>query len=190
MEPSDHELLRKLVRGHAASADAFWRRHAPRLRMYAVCVLRRAEGADDVVQGVFCRLLELKHSTIDQVRDVPAWLTSLTRRAAINHLRSTRREQRRIAAVGVRSGGHAAPLRAATRAVGLEQAFETLPRRLGEIVTLRHVVGLTFEQIAIATGVNRNTVASRHAAALRRLQSMMSADAPGLRRDESEVKYV
>jgi RNA polymerase sigma-70 factor (ECF subfamily) len=147
------------------------------LRRYAQAVLAGRADPDDVLQGVFCRVLQLTRSQVMQVADPAAWLAQVTRRQAINELRAQRRESARRDAAPRRVSHDTAHSSDAE----LQAALDALPRRLREIVVLRHVAGLSFDQIQAATGINRNTAASRYQAGVARLQSSLIPAAP--RRD-------
>src|SRR5262245_17323349 len=172
MDPDDRELLRRTNRGEAGAAAALWARHAPALRAFAASILGRRGAADEpeeIVQAAFCRVVELPASHIAGVRDAAPWLARLVRNGALNHLRAARREQRRRAAAA--QGPAPAPL--TDEALGA--AVASLPRRLREVVMLRHVCGLSFDQIALSLGVPRSTAASRLAAALDLLRAALES---------------
>jgi RNA polymerase sigma-70 factor (ECF subfamily) len=103
-----------------------------------------------------------------------AWLLVLTRRSALNHLRSSRRDAARRSARVV-DAGEVPPAPAGPRE-DLQRAMEGLPRRLREVVILRHIAGLTFDQVALALGANRNTTAARYREAIRRLREMLEVN--------------
>jgi RNA polymerase sigma-70 factor (ECF subfamily) len=168
MNEDDRKLLQATHRGHEASARLLWRLHAPRLIAHARAIVREPGAAEDVVQAVMCRILELPRARITAVTDVAAFLAASTRREALNHIRSGRREAAR------RRNAPAAPPRPGpVPAPDVSAALDTLPRRLREVVVLRHVGGLTFDQIALALEANRNTVAGRYRAALFALKSLL-----------------
>lgn len=137
------------------------------MRTYARTVLghRAATDAeDDAVQAAFCRVLDTPEGTLAAVLDVRAWLLTLTRNAALMHLRSVRRERgRRDRATVMRAS--LAPSHSA-----LQAAVDALPRRLREVMVLRHIAGLSFDQLAAALGVPRSTASSRYDRALRTLR--------------------
>jgi RNA polymerase sigma factor (sigma-70 family) len=166
MRDDDRQLLIATHRGHEASARLLWARHAPRLRAHAAAIVR--DGADDVVQCVMCRLLELSSGRIRAIEDVGAFLATAVRREALNHLRSIRRAGARATArpsTAHDGGGPQEDIRA---------AVDDLPRRLREVVVLKHIGDLTFDQIASALATNRNTIASRYRAALQQLREAMT----------------
>lgn len=178
MELSDHELLRRLRKGNSAAAEALWRRHAPRLTIYARAILHRSgESAEDAVQGVFCAIIATPRREARAIDDVAAWLTRLTRNAALNAIRAARRERARR---DVRAGGRAPHAVGATVAgdPALADAIDALPRRLREVIVLKDLGGLTFDQLALALGVPRTTAASRHHAARSALTRALDSNAP------------
>lgn len=185
MHEDDRQLLIRTRRGDQAAARSLWRRHAPRLVAYAATIVRGTgtrDDAEDTVQAVFCRVMTIDPREVGAVMDPGAWLAQLTRRTALNWIRGTRRERARVGRVadGMRSakgaaGEHGGPSEHA--ATG--QAVDSLPARLREVVVLRHVAGLTFDQIETATGVNRNTAAARYRVAVERLRVALSGDGAG-----------
>ena len=59
----------------------------------------------------------------------------------------------------------------------LAAAVATLPEAQREVVALRIDAGLSFEEIAAATGTNPNTAASRYRSALEKLRLALGAAA-------------
>lgn len=174
MAPDDRQLLRRTHAGHEPSARELWRRHAGWMLPFARGVLGRRHGAaaEDIVQTVFCRLLQLDRRTIRGVREVRPWLARLVRTQALNHLRSAGRAARRE--------GLAAPPAAREPQLhpDLAGAMDRLPRRYREVLHLRHVAGLTTDQVALALDIPRGTVASRHHAAILALRALLDTPPP------------
>lgn len=181
MSPDDRTLLRKTHAGHEPSARELWRRHAGWMLAFAHTIAGERQGVwpDDIVQCVFCRLLELDRRSLRAVREVRPFLAQCTRREALNQLRTARRTAQRQA--------HASPAHApdptdntTTDSAELALAMARLPRRLREVAHLRHIAGLTTDQTALALGLPRGTVASRSRAAVRTLRDILEPDpAPG-----------
>lgn len=130
------------------------------------------------MQNAMCRMMTLSQLRIARVRDARAWLATLVRREALMLLRTNRR---RIQRERQRESTSSETLGAIGTPVShddLTRAVDALPRRLREVVVLKHVAGLTFDQIAIATGLNRNTAAGIHRRAIQQLQTMIGAAEP------------
>lgn len=174
MEMDEHRLLIEAHRGGRDAAVRLYARMAPRLLAYARALLGHDAAAEDAVQQVFLRVLALPGREVEQVQDATAWLVRLTRNIALNDVRARRRAKvREGAAAGVLPGGD--------RASGEEGSQEELLQAVGrlseqarELVLLKHVAGLTFEQMALSLGENRNTVASRYRAAVGELRSILA----------------
>src|SRR5688572_28956571 len=97
------QLLIETHRGDEPSARALWKSQAPRLLQYARAIVVSVTEAEDVVQSVFCRVLQMARRDVERVNDPAAWLAQVARREAINQLRSRRREMaRRETAGGLR----------------------------------------------------------------------------------------
>lgn len=171
MPPDDRTLLRKTHAGHEPAARELWRRHAGWMLAFARTISgdRRGVSPDDIVQTVFCRLLELDRGTVRAVREVRPYLAQLTRREALNQLRSARRAAQREAAA---ERDHRE--RPAVDRAELALALSRLPRRLREVVHLRHIAGLSTDETALALGLPRGTVASRSHAAMRTLRNLLT----------------
>lgn len=166
MPPTDRQLLIRTHLGNGPAAEALWARFSPRLLAYARAIVRNPETASDMVQSVFLQMLSQPRSTIRSVDDVPSWMIRLTRNAALNHVRSERRSAARV-----RTLAHPAMEAGPDDESPLREVLDAIPRRDREIIVLKHVAGLTFDQIALALGINRNTAASRYRAAIDRLRN-------------------
>ena len=173
----DRTLLRQMRRGSQNAATQLWARHAPGLLLYARSMLPAGTvDADDAVQQAFCRVFELPMRRIREVREVRAWLASVVRSIALNAMRGEKRETaRRDDLIGGSSDNGSLESPPGDRT--LELAIQGLTSEHREAVVLRHLTGLTFDQMAIATGENRSTVASRYRAALALLKEQL-ADGP------------
>lgn len=171
---SDYDLLRLMHRGDQAAARELWSRLGGRLTALASAMLRNTGGASlgpDVVQGVLLRVLKLPTREISAVRDAAAWLTTLVRREAID-------ARRRLARTSGRESTGGAGIDAGRGPVGSEAdllaAMDGLDDHERELIQLKHVAGLTFDQIGLVLSENRDTLASRYRVALGRLRGMVA----------------
>lgn len=192
MSLTDAQLLVRTRRGDDAAARELWRRHAPGLTAYARTFRRGQLGADELVQAAFCRVLEVDAATLKRVEHAGAWLAAVLRREALMAMRGARRERaRRDVAVARDAPSSSVALRDSRGAASdpvvvssahrdeIRCAVESLPRRAREVVLLKHVCGLTFEQMALALGANRDTLASRYRAAMEKLRESLGANGSG-----------
>jgi len=173
-DQTDRALLRALRRGDDAAARALYSRLSPALLLQARTLLRDHALAEDAVNAAFCKVMSMSRREIDRIESPIAWLATAVRRQALNILRTNRRMASRIAEAKRRAQANAVRLTDGVSEFDeLSRAVSALPRRLAETVVLRHVASLTFDQMAAALGVNRNTIASRYYEAINRLRAAL-----------------
>ena len=117
-----------------------------------------------------CRMLELPGSRVRAIVDVSAFLAASVRRESLNQIRAARRAQARDTRVRL------LPNEAPNPAGDVRTALEALPRRLREVVVLKHISELSFEQIALALATNRNTIVGRYRTALAALRAVLAPE--------------
>ena len=184
VERTDHELLLACRVGHEDAARHLYARLGPVLLAYARTILHDRGRAEDAVQSAMCTIYKLPVRRLKDVRDVKAWLMRTVRNEALMLLRTDRR-------AAAREEEHARRSRSGAQradADGLDdvhRAIESLPLELREIVVMKHSSGMTFEQMAEATGQNRNTIASRYRTALQQLRALMGVESGTARRGDA-----
>jgi RNA polymerase sigma-70 factor (ECF subfamily) len=140
--------------------------HGPALVAYACSFAADVAAAEDVVHQVFLRLLRGDIT----IPDVPvAYLYRAVRNAALNVRRHGLRDVplETEAACFEHGGGNR------EASMGLQSALAALPEEQREVVVMRIWSGLTLEEVAAATGVSLNTVASRYRYALEKLRERL-----------------
>jgi RNA polymerase sigma-70 factor (ECF subfamily) len=173
------DLLISTHRGDKDAAVRLYRSMAPRMLAYARSVLGHDAAAEDAVQQVFVGIFAIGRDEIEGVEDVLAWLIRLTRNAALNdargRVRSKAREAAR-AAIGGMGGAGVRPVHSlrSDSHDELLAAVGGMPDDAKELIVLKHVAGLTFDQMALSLDENRSTVASRYRAALEMLKAAVS----------------
>lgn len=166
--------FRALAAGDVDALETVW--EVAGRRLYAVALWRTGNDADarDVVQDVFVRLAT-RRGELGRVAEPHLWLLAVTHRAAIDLAR--RRAVR--AADPLEERG---PLLVASEGSGgerrveasrLSEALLRLPDPQREAVSLRHLAGHTFREIAAITGVPVFTAASRCRLGLARLRRLL-----------------
>ncbi len=141
-------------------------RHGPALLVYAASFVVDGAAAEDIVHGVFVRLLH-GYTTVP---DVPAaYLYRAVRNQALNARRNGWREAQLEEAnlcFTHRSGNR-------ETALALQQALGELPVDQREVVVMRVWAGMTLEEVAAATEVSLNTASSRYRYALEKLRERL-----------------
>jgi RNA polymerase sigma-70 factor (ECF subfamily) len=130
-------------------------RLAPSVHAFVSRIVLDRDDAEDVTQQIFAKLLtELWRY---QPREAPfrAWVLRVARNVAIDHMR-------RVHAVPSEAASATAGLvdeSSAEQRASLRQALSTLTPGQRDVLVLRHLVGLTPEEIAVRLG---RTVRSVH----------------------------
>lgn len=172
--PDVRALMLRMHRGEESAAETLWALFAPRLTAYARVLLPKGMGhlAEDVVQGVFVKVLGMRRGRLRDVRDGAAFLFRVTRNEAANSGRGELREIARRRVQEQRTG-RAVIGDDAARVLG---AIEGLAYEQREVILLRYVGGLTVDQVSEALDVSRGTVASRSRLAVGHLRDVLGVE--------------
>jgi RNA polymerase sigma-70 factor (ECF subfamily) len=157
--------------------------HIPRLRRYALALLRDRVEADDLVQDTLERALR-KSSLWRRGSDLRAWLFTIMHNVYVNRLRRERtnasvpQRESEIAQLAV-DANHDAALEARD----LAAALASLPAEYRSVVLLVGLEQLSYQEAASVLGVPVGTVMSRLSRGRERLRALMSGEpVPHLRR--------
>ena len=146
-----------------------------RLRNFIRRRVPDAEDVEDILQDVFCELVEAYHLMIP-IRQVSAWLFRVARNRITDLFRKKKAETLLDqAAVETDEGevltladllpsGESGPEVNYARAAlldELEDALDELPREQREVFIAHEIEGRSFKDIAAASGVSVNTLLSR-----------------------------
>ena len=137
---------------------------------YALMLLGQREAAEDVIQQVFVALLD---RSTGHVMDPQGYLRAAVRNACYSQLRSGRvRDAGTASAEDILEArpDMSTPLSAEDR-LALQAGILALPPEQREVIHLHVFEGLTFREVAAATGEPPNTVASRYRYALGKLRA-------------------
>ncbi len=162
----DVALLRRIRERDEGALSEFYDRHASFVYSLTRSVLRDDGDAEDVVQDVFFRVWE-RADAFDPARGSPAaWLTTMTRRLAIDRTRSRSFRARGreaplevVAASASSSGADAVAVSAEANEV--LAALEQLEPAYREVIRLSYYEGLSHSRIASRLGTPLGTVKSR-----------------------------
>jgi RNA polymerase sigma-70 factor (ECF subfamily) len=156
--PSDVELLRRIGHGTQDAFRELVNRHSRYLYGIAYSLTGNSSDAEDVVQETFVAVINSKFRGESAVR---TWLVQILIRRAAMLRRSKRRSTtslesaRDASAVPARgSGGSDARL-------DLAVMLEALSVEHRQVIVLRELEGMSYEEMAIALDVPRGTVESR-----------------------------
>ncbi|MEW6509350.1 MAG: sigma-70 family RNA polymerase sigma factor [Bacteroidota bacterium] len=167
---TDEELMALFQKGDAAAFTLLVRRYKDDLTNYVVRFVGQRPEAEDIVQETFVRVFR-KKSLYTGVAKFSTWLYTIASNLAKTRLR--RMALWRFIRLG--SGGEhgpefdlpddsAQPDKEADEAIReerIQRALKALPVAFREVVVLRDIQGLSYEEITAITGAAMGTVKSR-----------------------------
>lgn len=174
----EEQCVAQARRGDASAFEELVRAYeAPVYRLALRMCGGRAEDAQEVAQEAFLAAWRGLPRFRGQCR-FSSWLYKLTANAAVDRLR---REKRRPAAVPLEDAGEPADphtpqeeleRRELQRAV--QQALDRLTPEHREVLLLRQMQGLSYQEIGAALGLEEGTVKSRLSRAKRQLRTILA----------------
>jgi RNA polymerase sigma-70 factor, ECF subfamily len=154
---------------HQLSADDVRRlydQHGPALVLYARSFVADGGAAEDVVHGVFLKLLHGKQIVVEAPA---AYLYRAVRNAALN----VRRDRSHDAALADQEIWFSHREHDRDAALALQQALCELPDEQKHVVVMHIWSGMTLDEVAEVTGVPLSTAASRYRYALAKLREWL-----------------
>ena len=177
----DEDLMLAYSRGSVDAFDVLYRRHKGPLYRYLLRQCRDAAVAEELFQDVWANLVRARASYTVTAR-FTTYLYRLAHNRLIDHYRRSapaalvsfdvEDESLPEAAASANEQPHTAYDSRASAARLLELLAE-LPAAQREAFVLQHESGMSIEEIAEATGVNRETAKSRLRYAMAKLRSGM-----------------
>lgn len=160
----------EILAGRAASGDmeAFEElvnRHRMAVYRLARSITGNHDDADDAAQETFIRVYRAL-DTYDPMRSFKAWLKRIAYNTSLNVLRASRIRSGKRAVSDLPelpdpSPGPDCELEAGQTASSVQLAVSSMPMELRATLLLRAVEGMSYKDIASATGVRIGTVMSR-----------------------------
>jgi len=178
VEPTDALLAARLAAGDDhALAEAF-DHLAPTVYGAALRILGEGSAAQDVVQDVFVELWSHPDRYDPEAGTLGTYLNLLARHRAVDLVRSELRRLARQARHHRLSaeGHHPSPgdaVAAADTADAVRAAVRLLPDGQRQVVELAYFQGLSYREVALATGIPEGTAKSRVRLALAKLETVL-----------------
>lgn len=172
-EQTDEELIAAYQRGSADSFRHIVARYKNPLTNFVYRFVGNYDDCDDVVQETFVRVFRNKHSYTPQAK-FSTWIYTIASNLAKSRLRQ--RDRHRILSLSFLSSSdegehqmeipdlrYAADRQAdsALKQVQIQKALNTISPKYREVVVLRDIQELSYDEIAKVTGLNLGTVKSR-----------------------------
>jgi RNA polymerase sigma-70 factor (ECF subfamily) len=161
-EGEDRDLERRAIRAAKAgdwdALDYLYSRHADDVLRFVQSIVRNRHDAEDVTQEVFAKLMRAIHRY--EEREVPfaAWITRVARNAALDHVRS----RRQIPVEEVRISENGQEETSFERLYAFKRALAALPESQRQVLILRHIGGLSPNEIADRLGKTEASVQGLH----------------------------
>jgi RNA polymerase sigma-70 factor, ECF subfamily len=159
---SEELAVRRLVqRAKTGDHDAMCQlyvRFAPTVRDYVKRIVVNPDDADDVTQQTFAKLLTELWRYEPGEAPFRAWIQRVSRNAAIDHVRRTRA----LPCEEIWAIHEHADEPPVVRRASLREALASLTAGQRDVLVLRHVVGLTPEEIATRLGRSVRSVHCLH----------------------------
>jgi RNA polymerase sigma-70 factor (ECF subfamily) len=180
---SDEQLMRRYRGGNANAFGQLYRRYSDRLHRFILRMAMSRDDADEIFQEVWIAVIRAKERYTPQAKFV-TYLFAIAHRRAIDRLRSQSRMEEDVDSSHVLDGDAIAdtaqPEAAdivwrADAGQALLDAIAALPLLQREAFLLHAEGELSVEDIAQATGTNRETAKSRLRYANKRLRAALEA---------------
>jgi len=175
-QPPDAALVERARVGDEAAFHRLIDRHAAGLFRAALSFVGNATDAEDLLQETFAGAFR-GLARFEGRSSVKTWLTAILVRRAAMHRRRARRKEARL--VGLDAAAQAATDRppatgAVDARIDVTAAIQSLGPEHCEVIVLRELQGLSYDEIAEVLGVPRGTVESRLFRARRLLQERLA----------------
>ena len=160
----DRELVRRIRDGDAEALRAIVERYQDRIFSLVYGIVRDRHEVEDVAQEVFLKVYT-RIQAFDERSKFYTWLYRVAANAAKDHVKKRSRrpvvaldEDDVVPSTGDNPVGHA--VAAETRRL-VREAITALPLRYREVLTLRELEGLSYNEIASVLQISIGTVESR-----------------------------
>jgi RNA polymerase sigma-70 factor, ECF subfamily len=161
-EAAEERIVRRLVDdAKAGDRDAMhqlYQRFSPHVHAYVERIVANRDDADDVTQQTFAKLLTELRRYEPGSAPFAAWMLRVSHNAAIDHLRRREAVRWETVPAGLEQVEDA-PLECRA---SLREALASLTAGQRDVLVLRHVVGLTPEEIAACRGRSLRSVYCLH----------------------------
>ena len=171
---TDAEIVARIMSGDVDAYAILVTRYRPRLSRYALRMLGNREDAQEALQDAFIRAYRAIGRCDDPER-FGSWLFSiLVNRCRTAGARSTRRARTFVSDdVATRSAAESHPAEQAAWREEIERALAQLDSDQREAFLLKHVEGLSYEEMAEITGAGVSALKMRVKRACDRLRGLL-----------------
>ena len=169
-EDVDGDLLARFVRGDQEAFESLFRQFEREVFGWILRIVRDRNRAEDALVEAFWRAYRGR-ARFDSSRSFGAWLRRIATNAALDQLRTARRDPFRS---GIDAQAPAGASGSERLRDSIQTAFHRLPPKLHVVAALALIEGLTHAEIAEALDVPIGTVKSRVFRAIRILREELT----------------
>lgn len=178
--PDDRELVARMRDGDADALRLMMERYQQRVFALIFGIVRDRHEVEDVAQEVFLKVF-LRIGAFDGRSKFYTWMYRVAANAAKDHLKKRRRRPavplEEEAGVPDAAGGPTEHAAVAETRLMVREAIASLPPRYREVLALRELEGLTYNEIAGILRLSMGTVESRLHRARARLKRRLESHA-------------
>ena len=169
-------LVEKFIAGDRAALEALYRQYHKRVYLFAAKQTNNTAQIEDLVHDSFLRLWE-NRSQLSLDIPIEAQLFVTARQVVINFLKRSALQQKVYDKLPLQENDANASNNEVDSSEMLSQlnaAIEALPLKRRQIFKMSKVDGLTYEEIAQALSISKNTVESQMVKAFKFLRERLS----------------
>ncbi|MDF1535139.1 MAG: RNA polymerase sigma factor [bacterium] len=176
-EVGDETLAQRAAAGDMEAFEELVNRHRSAVYRLARTLTGNHHDADDAAQETFVRVFRALGS-FDPNRPFKPWLKRITYNTSLNVLRSSKVRSRQTTSenlpeIADPSPGPGCSIQAGQTMEKVDEALLNMPGELRATLLLRTVDGMSYKEIAAATGVRIGTVMSRLSRARERVHEVL-----------------
>lgn len=165
-------LVLRCQAGDEAAFAELVERYQPRLRYYLRKMLREVQGAEDALQDVWLDVFRAV-SRLADLGAFRAWLYRIARDRALRELRKRRQPYQSLEGVDLPNGRPEEAYFTVEDVERIHAALDGLAAEHRDVLVLRYVEDMTYEEIARVVGRQVGTVRSRLHYAKRALRGVL-----------------
>ena len=157
-DAAERAAIAAAKRGEWDGVHYLYARHVDDVFNYVQSIVRDYHEAQDITQNVFAKLITAIARYEERSVPFAAWIMRVARNATLDHLRA----RRQIPVEEVRVSDPVDDQVGSERRQCLKEALATLPIEQRRVLVLRHVCGLSPEEIAEQLGKSESSIHGLH----------------------------
>jgi len=166
----DNQIMKSVREGNIRNLGQLFEMHSKSLYNYFLFQIRDHQKSEDLVQNVFCSILKYRHTYKDK-HDFKVWMYAIARNECINYLKNKKEITQGLDPDQIADNDDNPEMDFEHKnAINqLEKALEKISPKGRELITLREVDKLRYEQIAEIIGCTVGAIRVRMYRAIKEL---------------------